>query len=277
MKLFNTALLFVLSVASVARADDKSDCLATYRQAQIHRKQGDLLQSRDSLITCSRDVCPAIVKQDCVAWLAEVEQSVGSIVVTVTDGGGKPITAARVLIDGRVVASSIDGRPIEVSPGTHVARVEVDGAAPVDQTVVISRGERQHATRFVVALSSPSPHAKDSGPAEATRRRPVPLSVILLGGLGIAGLAEFGIVGTIGLVGTGNLEGTCKPACDPAKVDPLRAEYIAAYVGLGVGGAALIAASILFFTRPSIEPTKASWLTLDPSAHGMSLSFRHTF
>jgi len=121
--------------------DEKQACVAAYEQGQFLKKEGKLRASREKLRTCARDVCPALVRNDCVTWLEQLERTVPSVVIEAKRDDAD-ITAARVTLDGNVVATRLDGKAIELEPGEHAIRIEPEEGAPMDRTIVVREGEK---------------------------------------------------------------------------------------------------------------------------------------
>lgn len=243
---------FALAASLVARpafADEKQACLEAYKQAQVHRKSGDYTGAREYLLVCSRESCPAVVKQDCVPWLGEITRGVSSIVVHATDASGHPVDGATVTVDGKLVASRLDGRPIDVSPGARTVRIEAEGAPAVEQTVTLKEGEKNHA--IDVVLNVPA-KADQPPPPTVSLHRPIPSGAIVLGVVGLLGIGTFA---TLGLIGNGKKSDldACSPACNPDDVSVVKTYYIAADVAVGIGAAALAGALVWFLLRPSIS------------------------
>src|SRR3954469_16518472 len=78
---------FLALVACVGRArgDEKQTCVNAAESAQRQRSGGRLREARASLLVCARAACPAIVRSDCVAWLAENEASEPTVVLRAQD------------------------------------------------------------------------------------------------------------------------------------------------------------------------------------------------
>ena len=236
---------------------DTEDCMRAYQSAQRQRMQSKLLEARADLLTCAQDTCPAALRKDCVGWLAEVERTIPAIAVQVRGADGCDRPTATTWIDGSVVARAAEGRPIEMNPGPHSVRAEVDGVM-VEQTVVVTAGDQ----RRIVVLSpaavaatcgvagSPSP-VKVEGPAAPPTReggRPVPALAYVLGGVGLAGIGVGTGFGISAWSQKGTLDG-CKGACAGRDVDTMRRTFLVSDVAMGVGIASLAVATFLYLTR----------------------------
>ena len=103
------AVLLAAGLAGPARADEplpssaapavsKDECIAAYRNAQVLRLSGKLVESLAQLSTCARSECPQVLRNDCVPWLGEVTRSVPSVVFQArTERGDEE--EVRVLLD----------------------------------------------------------------------------------------------------------------------------------------------------------------------------------
>src|SRR5262249_34761189 len=109
-------------------------------QAQRQQKAQKFMEARASLQICSREVCPNIVRGDCLRWRGELE--VPTIVLRAQDPRGQDLSDVKVLLDGTQVADKIDGQPIEVDPGQHVFTAEHSGSKKLRQEIVIYARDR---------------------------------------------------------------------------------------------------------------------------------------
>ncbi|AUX44639.1 uncharacterized protein SOCE26_061050 [Sorangium cellulosum] len=255
------ALTAALALAGSHAHADKQACAAAYERAQDLRRKGRLLDAREALIACSQPSCPAAAVADCGPWLAEVEQSLPSVVIAARDMRGRDRLDVRVLVDGRLVAPALDGKAVPVDPGTHTFRYEPAGGPAIEERVLIREGEKNR--RLTVTLGAPpagdhalAPHAeRRASPAEG--RSPdapassVPALVWVFGGAGVAGLAVFAAAGAMSLGAEADLRASCAPRCAAGDVNAIRVQHAVADVGLGVGVLSLGAAAWLYVTRPA--------------------------
>ncbi len=212
-------------------------CIAAYEDAQRRRNRGDLIEAREALKVCARDVCPAIARTDCTDWLAELRADVPTIVIGARFESGRDLIDVSVFLDGKPLMNRIEGRAVEVNPGVHTLRFEIPGREPVEERVSVLVGERNR--RVVVTVPDPTPPAPASEPG-------IPTMTHVLGGVGAVGLAGFGFFGLTGLSREGDLD-ACKPSCGSGDVDAVRTRYLAADISLLVGLAALGGATYFYF------------------------------
>jgi len=238
-----------------ARAADPFEaCVSAYDQAQVDRRAGKLVSAKERLLTCSQAACPAAARRDCARWLDEVETSIPTVVVEATSGSGAELTEVRVLIDGRLLAPRLEGKALAVDPGTHTFGFETAGVAGVTQTVTIREGEKNR--KIQVRLGAP---ATPEPAPEPVGSRPIPVLAFVLGGVGLVGLGSFAFFGIRAKNDEAELRDSgCQPRCDVDEVDAVFEKQVIADVSLGIGLAALAAATIVFLTRPTVGGRSAA-------------------
>lgn len=245
-----SALAFAL-VATPAKADPA--CISAYEQTQTLRKDGKLSAAKAQAVICARDSCPALLTRDCSRWLAELEVAIPTVVLDARTPAGGLRADVRVKLDGAPLAEKIDGKPLIVEPGSHVFVFEAEGAATVEERVVVREGEK---LKKISATMAPSVTRIVEGSEEA---RPIPLAVWVFGGVSVVSLATSAIFAIDGFGKKSDLD-QCKPRCASADVDAMSASFTLADVALGAGVVATAATVYLFLTRPSREgaPTSPS-------------------
>jgi hypothetical protein len=271
----NVALVALVSVAVLvvgtprARADEKEACVAASDQAQTLRDEGRYRAARVQLLACSRDACPGLVRHDCEKWLSDLDATQPTVVLGARDPKGTDAPATRVLLDGTVLTSHLDGKPIAVDPGEHTFRYEAPGAAPVEQHAVIRVGEKNRMLTAVVmppavpSATAPSPPPTESPSEPATPGRSVPpvsIALAAVGGVAAVSLAYFGLSGRSDV---SDLRATCAPNCLQSQVDSARTKLIVADVSLGVGVVALAGAAWFFFRRGEGAPQQSAAVHAD--------------
>ncbi|MEO5728023.1 MAG: hypothetical protein ABI134_04935 [Byssovorax sp.] len=248
-------LLVALALASVvalhstaARAEGiKEACVQAYEQAQRLRLAGDLLASRVELGVCSREVCPELVRRDCVTWIREVESATASVIVSARTPGDADRPDVRVFVDGALAQERLTGTAIEVNPGQRRFRLEPRGAPPVELPVLITTGEKNRLLRIVIPAETR---------ALSSSRPSVPRVSIALGAFGIAAAGSGLALEIVGSAELGDLREGCAPRCEHADVDATRTKIIVGDALLGVGLLSLGAAVVYWLTRA--EPSAPS-------------------
>jgi hypothetical protein len=256
--------MLVSSVAREARATGPAlDCPSSSEEGQRLRDKNKYLEARAMFRACSQSTCPAIVRKDCSKWLAEIDDSQPSIVIAAQDATGADLSAVRVMLDDKQVASRIDGSPIAIDPGEHSLRVETEGHAPLSQRVIVRVNEKNRLIRVVFqdgpkpavsgppkppAGDAPTSGASSGAGAGAGAGSGPPVLGFVVGGLGLLALGSFAYFGLTSKSDLGALRSECAPFCDQSKLDDVKSRMLIADVSLGVGIVALGVAVVIFAT-----------------------------
>ena len=246
---------------AAAAAPTRQACVAAYEETQTLMRRSRLNQARASLQTCLDEACPAMLRSDCAGWLKEVEARTASVVVEVVVDG-VAVREARLSIDGQLKEKALDGRAMEVDPGSHTFRAELAGGKEVTLEAVVREGEKLKLVRLEFAGPKPAPSVPPVGrplvppPAQTETRRPVPWAVYAGVGVGALGLAGFGFFAASGSSDKSDLE-PCRPECSASRISDVRTQFIVADVLLGVSVLALGAAAYFYFTRPMVSSSRA--------------------
>lgn len=261
-------------------------CVDAYGAAQEHRKSNDLLNARASLLTCAARTCPAVVQGDCTTWLAQVVEAIPSIVLDATLDG-EHVSDVSVSMDGVALVPELDGKPIEINPGLHKFTFERKGLDPIEKKMIIA--QRYKSLLVSAAWRSPPPPSPPvtfapngaSAASDSETGRPVPALTYVLGGVAVAGLGTFAVLGLTGTSTQHDLESSCSPHCSSADVDSLKTRFIAADIAAGVGALSAAGAVVVFLTRPErpAHPRAAESLGIRPLAGGggAAITYAGTF
>ena len=236
-------------------------CIRAHEQAQVLRLDGSLMQSRSNLKACSLEVCPAVVQRDCVRWLDEVSSQIPTVVFeAITEAGD----AQRVTVKqgNQVLASELDGRPLEMDPGYYEFQLELPGHAPKVVAVLLKQGEKNRlvsvdfrrapepaALGTVAPLPPPAPPPP---PPVATRSRPTPTSVYVLGGISLVSAGAATILGINTKAKEDRAYEDCAPACPDERIDSIERWALATDVAIGVAIVSAVTATILYVRRPEV-------------------------
>jgi hypothetical protein len=135
------ALLAVWQQTPLARADDPI-CNSSYEQGQVLRKQHRLLEAREQFRACV-NTCRLEAKQKgCSDWLIGVGRDIPTIVLSVKALDGTSLTDVSVAMDGQPLVSLLDGKSIEINPGTHAFEFRAGNGARANMQVVVAEGEK---------------------------------------------------------------------------------------------------------------------------------------
>lgn len=261
--------LAVLLYCGAARAEE--ECAAAYEGSQVARSEGRLRAAQRELRSCTRASCPEFVRTDCARWLGEVESALPSVVL-VAKSGGAEVEDVTVAFDDEQLLARLDGKAVPVDPGRHVLTFRRGAQPPVSLVVVIREGEKNRP--ISVELAAPVPAAPPPPPAADTAPRAgagvLPHVLLGVGALGVAGFATFGL---LGMSDRNELEESCAPRCDDARVDAIGTKYLVADVSLTVGVLALAASGYLFWSSRDQTSSPAARSTAAVSG-GVHLSPR---
>jgi hypothetical protein len=255
-RVFCGAVLAVLVAwADAAGAQpDKRACLATYVEAQSERQEGKLLAARAAAVTCGSEACPDVLRNDCVAWLRELDASIPTVVFSAATADGRDVAGARITVDGHVVAERAAGEAVAMDPGEHLVACDAEGYARVEMHLVAAQGTKNRSVHFTVRPLGPStatlsPDAPVPGPA-----RPIRPLTYVLGAVGVVGLGVWGVIGSSALWGTPSVQtlDRCKPNCDPADRSDVHTKLVVADLAGAAAVVALGSALALYVTRPSV-------------------------
>jgi hypothetical protein len=238
----------VLFCPSRAAADDLQACFAAHEDAQRLRREGKIAETRARLEACTREACPAPVRQDCTGWLDELAAAQPTVVVIAREArSGAAVTEVRISVDGRRVADRSSGSAIEVDPGQRRIRVEARDGRSVESTLLVSEGDKGRR----VELTLPAPPERPAPSPSPPEEQGLPAIVFVLGGVGVAGMAGFGVLAGLGLAREGELADECEPRCSVDRIDGVRHLYLAGDIAGAVGVLATAAAVTIAIVRPT--------------------------
>jgi hypothetical protein len=281
-----TSFAMVFATTTLGRSQGIDDttkaCVDAYGNAQEHRKSQDLLKARDELRSCSVSTCPSVVQNDCTMWLAQVLEAIPSVILE-AKVGDDDVFDVSVSMDGTRLVALLDGKPLEINPGLHTFVFEQPGTPPIEKKVIVTpRDKSQVVTASWPRTTAPTRAVVDpiaaSGDVAASRSRPVPAIVYVLGATAVAGLGSFAVLGLTGQATQHDLEQSCSPRCSNSEVTSLRTRFLAADIAAGVGGASAVAALVAFLVRPEREaPRTPSTLGVRPTHSGGLITWSASF
>ncbi|MBX3219147.1 MAG: hypothetical protein KF795_01430 [Labilithrix sp.] len=253
-----------LGRAAPAGKADTSACIAAFDQGQRARSDRQLRRAEAELLVCTQETCPAVLRADCAGVLRSVQAAVPTIVLAADDGEGHDLTDVTVHVGAERVAEGLDGRAIELDPGTHDFRFERRGGAPVTVHVVLREGEKNRVVRasFAKAAASVTPPSLPAGDAEERAAKRPMAGYLVPAGLAALGVAAFAVAGVSRLSfdsDVDDMRSRCAPECTQAERADLSSTLVTANVALGVGiGAIVLAAASWFVFEPRPARRSAS-------------------
>jgi hypothetical protein len=243
----------------------KEACSDAYSDSQLRRRNNELLLARQKLRLCASEACPSFARNDCADWLGQVEKAIPSVVLEAKDDKGY-VFDVTVTMDGAVLATQLDGKPIDIDPGAHIFRFVRASTAnnpansppnnpPIEQQIIVHAGEkgRPVTASWVTPKAAPPAGSETSARREAPEvpmERPVPKVAYVLGGVGIVGLGAFTYFGLSGNAKKSSLSSSCSPFCSDSDVSGVQTRYLVADIALAVGVVSLATAAVLIVTRP---------------------------
>lgn len=274
---FLAMLMFVATIlhGSTVQAQTARECAYAFEHSQIKERDGKLLAAQRLASKCARAACPDVIRAECIGRHRALAKSMPSLVIVARDASGKDVVDAKLLIDGVEVRARLDGKAIEVDPGTHELRIEAPTRAPVKQTVVVAQGEKHR--MMVITLSGAGslwtgPRAMPetaSSPAGGASEEPGEgMSPLVWGGFGVAGVGLIVGAVTAGVAFAG--ASTCeKDGCTQDELDGKLTVAHVSTVSFVLAGAGATAGLIGLFTARSSDGDAGVALVASPAFSGI--------
>ena len=250
-------LLSAVLCAATRRAhagdDDEQRCVDRHADAQRARRDGRPLAARRFLEECAASACPRMIADDCTRWAQEIEALIPSVAIVAVGPDGRDVRRVRVVVDGEVLLEELDGKATPVDAGERRFRFEMDGAPPVERSLLIREGER--ARRVEVRFSAAAPAAT---PLPVVRKAPAVAAgggspgpwPFVVGGVGLVALGIGVGFGVHALATKADLDDrSCAPGCPQDDVDAGERAVIVADVAGAIGLVSLGVAVVLLVTR----------------------------
>jgi hypothetical protein len=261
-------ILVALSLMALVRpafADDTSDCIAASEAAETLRDKHAILEARDKLLVCSRDVCPGPVRNDCLEQRAEVEAGIPSIVLRAKDAHGQDTVDVAAFCDGTLLATQLDGRARPIDPGPHTLRFEPRGAPAIERKLVVSEGEKNRLVIIDLSQKASDHVGRARAPTVAAARPPaagaatVSIPGLIAGGIGVAAAIPMAIFWISGTGDINQMRNTCAPpggaGCSTDSVNAAQTKLVIGDVFLGVALVGMAAGAILIVTHGFVDRT----------------------
>lgn len=267
-------------VAPSAFAADAKTCAESFDKGQALRRENKLRSAREALLDCSTPACPAMMMKDCSDLLLEIEQSMPSIVVTAKDASGVDAIAVKVIADGVVLTTSLDGKAIVMDPGVHAMRFEMAGATPVERQIVVREGQKAQSVEVVLDANppKPAPAVTPEQPKEPTDKPPPESSAtsmrwasIALAGAGVVSIGVGSVFGLVASSKWSDAKSQCGSGCGPGSDaydsrSAARTDATISTVSFVAGGVLVAGGAALFFLAPKESPKNQVSVSVTPSA-----------
>lgn len=246
-------------VAAPALAIDKAACVAAAQEGQELRDAKKLGEAREKLLLCAQNDCPEVIRNDCTGWLSDVESRRSSLVFSAKDAAGNDLSEVKVSAGGKVIVDKLDGSAVFLDPGEYTLVFESAGKQS-EKKVIVAEGQKARAIDVVIG----EPDKKPADP-DVKAESGVYVPPIVLVSIGAAGLVAFAALQGIAQGEYADLEDGCGAtrSCTDDDVSGTRTKFIASGFMLGVGGAAVATAVILWIVDATSGPPKTA-----PTAFG---------
>jgi len=242
-------------LASPAAAADDAACIASSEQALSLRKGGQLRDALKQLAVCADPGCPAEVRAECERRVDEVKAAQPTLVLGARDGAGNDLYDVKISVDGTLLASALDGRPLVLDPGEHTFTFEAAGQPPVEKKLVLREGEKErHESVVIGPVVAPPPVVP---PPAATSNWSTRKTLAVVGaGVGIVGIALGSGWGAYAISSQNREKSDCSKSACPnprqatADYNTATQDATASTVAFVVGGILVATGAVLWLTAP---------------------------
>jgi hypothetical protein len=199
----------------------------------------------------------------------EVNAGIPTIIFAAKDSAGADLTAVKVTMDHEILSSVLDGTALPIDPGIHTFTFEAAGQHPVTKNVVIRQAEKDR--RELVTFEAPpvAPRAEAAMEAKGGEQARAPTApgpeptrnigtqkvlAIAAAGVAVVGIGVGTAFGLMAQSKKNDAQSVCPNQCATQDGVSMWSDAMVAgnisTVGFLVGGAALAAAAVLWFTAP---------------------------
>jgi hypothetical protein len=234
-----------------ALAIDKAACVAAAQEGQELRDAKRLGEAREKLLLCAQSACPEVIRNDCTGWLDDIESRRSSLVFSAKDAAGNDLSDVKVSAGGKLIVDRLDGSAVFLDPGAYTLVFEA-GGKQTEKKVIVAEGQKARAIDIVIGDAE-----KKAADAPSPAQDGVYVPPIVLASIGAAGLVAFAALQGIAQGEYADLEDGCgaTKSCTDDDVSGTRTKFIASGVMLGVGGAAVATAVILWVVDATSKPS----------------------
>jgi hypothetical protein len=258
----------VFTLGPTAYADESQVCIDASDQGQLLRIDKRLREARDQFVRCARRDCPPEVRENCARWLDDAQRAVPSIIFAIKDDLGNDASPVRVEIDGVLVTERYNGTPLVLDPGEHTFRFDVPGRATLAKTFRLAQGDQERRESIVFA-STPTVSAGlgPAGGAEShSHANGLRMAGIVIGGVGLAGLAAGSVFGALAIARNDAAHCTPENVCVDSQARRDAQRFAAAStVSFAIGGALLAGGLTLVLVAPRDSVRRTASVELLPA------------
>lgn len=276
---FVVATLGCLWSPGSAQADDLDACVEASESAQALRDEGKYLLARENLLRCARDVCPAVVRRDCLSGLERLDAVTPSVVFSVSGVAPDKVSEVKISIQGHGETYGVTGRPVQVDPGPHSIRFGL-GKDTVELSVVFKAGDANRPVEGAFAKPDPTPPSASTAPSTDAPDDAAPnwlgYSLVGAGALALGGMTVLWVRGRGELKDLREGCGATR-SCDEGDVDRARNTILLGDVIGGVGVLAIGVGVYALATGASTPKHDAVRLDANLGARDAGLSLSGVF
>lgn len=256
--------LLALLLADGTSLAAEEPCRIAYVETQRLQRAAQLRAARRAAVACGQVECSSTVRAHCSEWLASIERALPTLLIDARDARGEAVVGVRIQANDELLSEGWDGRALELDPGEYNLRFSA-GERVVERRALVREGDKYH--RILVQFdAAPSTSQAPAAPPGSAPAPPPPLASYVLGGLGLAGLTAFTVLGVSGYTSERRLRERCAGACPQRGVDSVRLRYLLADAALGVGAVSGIAAAAFWLWAPASEERDQPGLALGPGS-----------
>lgn len=151
------------------RPVDRRACTSAYKGALESEQAAHFRRAKELILTCM-ETCGAAVKQKCAVLAVNMEADTPSVVPIVTDAAGAPRVDVRVMVDGELLTSRLNGMALPIDPGMHEFSFTANDRVFATQRIMIIEGQRNLA--IPVSMDSSEKRGKTAAPDPIPSRPP---------------------------------------------------------------------------------------------------------
>ena len=255
----------LLLASAPGRAADPTtaDCLAASDASLKAGNQHRLRAERAQLLVCAVATCPADIRKECVSRVDEVNQQIPTIIFAAKDAAGNDLSAVKVTMDGEVLSERLEGTALSIDPGQHTFTFETAGQPPLTKAFLIQEAQkdRREVVTFGGGEAAPVPLPATPTAAQPAEQPPQrhglggqKIAALVVGGVGVVGLAVGGIFGAMAMSKQSEAQSVCPNQCATAdgvtKWSDTASAGNVSTIAFIVGGVAVAGAAVLWLTAP---------------------------
>jgi hypothetical protein len=140
-------------------AKGPSACVVAYKQGMKLQEDEKLIEARKAMVMCAQPKCGVALRKECKIRYAQLKEEIPSVIATVTDEKGAPMTDVEVTMDGAMLTAELDGRAVEVNPGVHEFSFSSAKGVIGKQKIDIAKGTRNRPISVSLAGGAAAPVA----------------------------------------------------------------------------------------------------------------------